>query len=183
MTRPVPELDTPRLLLRAWRAADREPFARMNADPRVMEHFPRLLTARESDDIIVRAERHFAAHGFGPWAVEVRGGAPFAGFVGLVMHTFEAPFTPAVEIGWRLAVEHWGRGYATEAAQAALRYAFDVLGLDEVVSFTVPANTRSTAVMERLGMRRDEAGDFDHPRVDADSPLRRHVLYRIRPIL
>jgi ribosomal-protein-alanine N-acetyltransferase len=175
----TPVLQTPRLLLRAWRPEDREPFAAMNADPRVMEFLPAQLSRRQSDELAGRSERHFALHGFGPWAVEVPGVAPFIGFVGLVVPAFEAHFTPCIEIGWRLAAEHWGQGYATEAARASARHAFDVVGADELVSFTVPANARSQAVMRRLGMTRDEAGDFDHPRLAPAHPLRRHVLYRL----
>ena len=131
--------------------------------------------------MVDRIEAGFAADGFGLWAVEVAGGPPFIGFVGLAVPRFEAHFTPAVEVGWRLAREHWGRGYATEAARAALDYGFGTVGLEEVVSLTVPANTRSIAVMERLGMTRDPADDFDHPRLPEGHRLRRHVLYRKRP--
>lgn len=170
---------TSRLVLRRWRAQDREPFARLNADPAVMEHFPGVLTRAASDALAEHVEAHFAAHGFGPWAVEVVGGGPFIGFVGLAHVGFEAPFTPAVEIAWRLARPAWGHGYATEAAREACRIAFAELGLPELVSFTVPANTRSRAVMERLGMEHDRGGDFEHPRLPAGHPLRRHVLYRL----
>jgi RimJ/RimL family protein N-acetyltransferase len=170
---------TARLVLRRWRAQDREPFARLNADPAVMEHFPGVLTRAESDALVEHVEAHFAAHGFGPWAVEVGGGGPFIGFVGLAHVRFEAPFTPAIEIAWRLARFAWGHGYATEAAREACRIAFEELGLSELVAFTVPTNTRSRAVMERLGMEHDERGDFDHPRLPAGHPLQRHVLYRL----
>lgn len=177
----MPTLETERLVLRRWRPADRAPFAALNADPAVMEHFPAPLTREESDAMIARAEAHLDQHGFGPWAVEVRGGAPVIGFVGLVVPRFTAHFTPCVEIGWRLARAHWGHGYATEAARAALAFGFGTVGLAEIVSFTVPANVRSIAVMERLGMTHDAAGDFDHPNLPEGHPLRRHVLYRIRP--
>jgi ribosomal-protein-alanine N-acetyltransferase len=139
-----------------------------------------LLTAEESDAFVDRIEHQFEQHGWGLWAVEVVGNGAFAGFVGLWPATFEAHFTPAVEVGWRLAHEHWGRGYATEGAQGALAYGFDVLGLEEIVSFTSVANTRSRRVMERLGMRNDPADDFDHPSIAAGHRLRRHVLYRLR---
>ena len=152
-----PELRTPRLLLRRWRAADREPFAALNADPRVVEHLGRPLTRGESDAIIARLEAQFEERGFGLWAVEVPGRAPLIGMVGLSTPAFEAPFTPCVEVGWRIAYEHWGEGYATEAARAALSFGFERLGLLEIVSFTVPANLRSRRVMEKLGMRRDPA--------------------------
>jgi RimJ/RimL family protein N-acetyltransferase len=175
------ELRTDRLLLRRWRLEDREPLARMNADPRVMEFFPQVLTREESDAIADRIEAHFAQHGFGLWAVEIPGSVPFAGFIGLSIPRFEAHFTPCLEIGWRLAAETWNRGYATEAARAALDFAFIHLGRDEVVSFTVPANVRSRRVMEKLGMTRNPADDFDHPSLAEGHPLRRHVLYRIKP--
>ncbi len=172
------ELATPRLVLRRWRPSDLEPFARLNGDPRVMEFLPHLLSREESDAFAERIAEHFEGRGFGLWAVEVRGGAGFAGFVGLSVPPFEAAFTPCVEIGWRLAFEHWGQGYASEAARAVLDLALGDLGIAEVVSFTVPANLRSRRVMERLGMRRDPADDFDHPRLPEGHPLRRHVLYR-----
>jgi RimJ/RimL family protein N-acetyltransferase len=175
----TPVLRTERLLLREWRAEDREPFAALNADPRVMEHLPSLLPRPQSDALARRSEQHFASHGFGPWAVEVPGVAPFIGFVGLVVPGFDAHFTPCVEVGWRLAAEHWGRGYATEAARASAAHAFGVLGLEQLVSFTTPENMRSQAVMQRLGMTHDEADDFDHPRLPAGHRLRRHVLYRL----
>ena len=173
------ELRTKRLLLRRWREEDRQPFAVLNADPRVVEFLPRSLTREESDERASRIAAHFEAHGFGVWAVEVLGGAPFIGFVGLAIPSFEAAFTPCVEIGWRLAVEHWGRGYATEGAQAALAFGFAQVGLEEIVSFTVPANVRSRGVMERLGMSHRPQEDFDHPLLPDGHPLRRHVLYRL----
>ncbi len=173
-------LITERLRLRAWRPEDLPHFAALNADPRVMEHFPRLLTSEESDRQAAWVAEHFAKHGFGTWAVEAVGVADFVGFVGLSVPAFEAHFTPCVEIGWRLAFEHWGRGYATEAARAALACGFQRLGLQEIVAFTVSANWRSIAVMQRLGMRRSAAEDFDHPRLPPGHPLRRHVLYRLR---
>jgi RimJ/RimL family protein N-acetyltransferase len=175
----VTELRTPRLLLRRWRESDREPFARMNGDPRVMEHFPGVLSRAGSDALLERIRAHFAERGFGLFAVEVPGVADFAGMVGLSVPAFEAAFTPCVEVGWRLAAEHWGRGYATEAARAALAFGLGTLGLAEVVAFSVPANARSRRVMERIGMRRDAGGDFEHPALPAGHPLRRHVLYRL----
>jgi RimJ/RimL family protein N-acetyltransferase len=173
-------LRTPRLVLRRWRCADREPFAAMNADPRVMEHFPARLTRVESDALADAIEAGLASRPFGLWALEIPGVTPFAGYVGLAVPSFEAAFTPCVEIGWRFAAAYWGRGYATEAARVALAYAWDPLGLDEVVSFTTAGNARSRAVMTRIGMRHDPADDFDHPRLPAGHPLRRHVLYRVR---
>ena len=179
MTTPS-ELRTTRLLLRVWRDSDREPFAALNADRAVMEHFPACLTRVESDALVDRITAHFGAHGFGLWAVEVPGETSFAGFVGLSVPAFEAHFTPCVEVGWRLARAAWGRGYATEAATAVLDFAFARLGLAEVVSFTAVGNRRSRAVMERIGMRRSAADDFDHPDLPVGHPLRRHCLYRIK---
>lgn len=173
------ELRTERLLLRRWKRSDREPFASLNADPRVMEHFPGCLSEVQSRALILGFEEHFDEHGFGLWAVEVPGVADCIGFTGLKVVGFEARFTPAVEIAWRLAAAHWGRGYASEAARAVLEFAFGPLGLDQVVSFTVPANVRSIAVMERLGMQRDGGGTFEHPALPVGHPLRPHVLYRI----
>jgi RimJ/RimL family protein N-acetyltransferase len=177
---PVPEIRTARLRLRGWREADIDPFARLNADPRVMEHFPSVLAREETEALVARIGAHFAAHGFGLWAIEVTGVAECVGFAGLSVPSFAAPFTPCVEIGWRLAAEHWGHGYATEAARAALDFGFNDVGLDEIVSFTVPANLRSRAVMERLGMHRSPADDFDHPQLPHGHPLSRHVLYRLQ---
>ena len=172
------ELRTERLLLRRWRDDDRAPFAALNADPRVVEFLPGPLSRADSDALVARVEAHFAVRGFGLWAVEVPAAIPFAGFVGLAVPAFEAVFTPCVEVGWRLGPACWGRGYATEAARAALEFGFARLGLAEIVSFTVPANARSRRVMERLGMTHDPADDFDHPALPAGHPLRRHVLYR-----
>jgi len=174
------ELQTERLLLRRWRESDHAPFAALNADPRVMEHFPALLSPAETAARIGRIEAHFEEHGYGLWAVEIKGVTPFAGFVGLSIQKFEAHFMPCVEIGWRLAAEFWGRGYATEGARAALAFGFEQLGLAEILSFTVPANIRSRRVMEKLDMTHDPAEDFDHPLVPAGHPLVRHVLYRLK---
>ncbi|HEU0193214.1 MAG TPA: GNAT family N-acetyltransferase [Gaiellales bacterium] len=176
----APELRTERLLLRGWRASDRAPFAALNADPRVMEHFPGLIPRRQSDEFADRIEQGFAEHGFGLWAVEVPGESEFIGFVGLSVPRFQAHFTPCVEVGWRLAAEAWGRGYASEAARESLRFGFEDAGLGEIVSFTSPLNTRSVAVMRRIGMHRDPADDFDHPALVRGSALSRHVLYRLQ---
>jgi RimJ/RimL family protein N-acetyltransferase len=172
-------INTGRLVLRRWRESDREPFAAMNADPAVVEHLQGPMSRERSDDFIDRIERHWDEHGWGLWAVEAPGVAPFVGYVGLWPADYVAE--GMVEVGWRLARQHWGRGYATEAAREALRFGFDEVGLDEIVSFTVPANERSWRVMERIGLRRDPDGDFDHPRVDAAAypHLVRHVLYRL----
>ena len=176
----MPELRTERLLLRQWRDDDLEPFAALNGDAETMRYFPAPLTRAESDGLARRAREQIEAEGWGLWAVEVEGGAPFVGFVGLGRPSFEAHFTPAVEVGWSLAREHWGHGYATEAGRAALRYGFDELGLAEIVSITSRLNEPSRRVMERLGMERDPADDFEHPRVPEGHPLRPHVLYRLR---
>jgi len=171
---------THRLILRRWRDSDREPFARMNADPRVMEFFAGTLSREKSDASVERAECHFREHGFGPCVAELRGDGTFLGFIGLSIPSFQSHFTPCVEIGWRLAADYWGQGLATEGARAAVRYGFEILGLDEIVSFTVPANTRSRRVMEKLGMTHNPVDDFDHPLLPAGHPLMRHVLYRLR---
>ena len=171
-------IETPRLFLREWTDDDLPPFAALNADPEVMEHLPTTSPA-DSDAMAMRIRTLMAERGYGLWAVEVRSGAPFIGFVGLAMQTFEAHFTPAVEIGWRLSRAHWGKGYAIEAARAAMRFGFETLRLEQIVSMTVPANVRSRRVMERLGMKRNERDDFDHPKMPEGHRLRRHVLYRI----
>lgn len=173
------ELRTERLRLRQWRDGDFEPFAALNADPETMRYFPEPPLRVASDALAESARRHIAEEGWGLWAVEVVGAARFIGFVGLARPSFEEHFTPAVEVGWRLAREHWGRGYATEAGRAALAYAFEELGLEEIVSFTSELNEPSRRVMGRLGMRHDPADDFEHPRVPVGHPLRPHVLYRL----
>ena len=168
-----------RVRLRPWRHEDRDAFAALNADARVMEFFRSPLTRTESDVMVDYIEAHFVRRGFGLWAVEVPGVAPFIGFTGLAVPGFSAHFTPCVEIGWRLDFAYWGHGFATEAARLALGYGFETLALAEIVSFTSVTNRRSRAVMERLGMRRDPADDFDHPGLPKDHPLRPHVLYRL----
>jgi RimJ/RimL family protein N-acetyltransferase len=175
----IPEIRTDRLLLRGWHAADLAPFAALNADPVVMEHFPNLLDRASSDALVERITLGWRSLGFGIWAVERRDDSTFLGFAGLSRPAFDAPFMPAVEVGWRLARHAWGHGYATEAASAALQFGFDTVGLAEIVSFTVPANLRSRRVMDRIGMTNDPADDFDHPRLPEGHPLRRHVLYRV----
>jgi RimJ/RimL family protein N-acetyltransferase len=175
----IPEFRSERLLLRQWRDEDREPFAALNADPRVMEFFASALSRVESDAMIERIRHHFVERGFGLWAVEVPGTAPFIGFVGLKYPHLPAPFAPAVEVGWRLAHAHWGHGYATEAARTVLAVGFLRLGLHEIVSITTSSNARSRQVMEKLGMRHARGDDFDHPNIAEGHPLRRHVLYRL----
>jgi RimJ/RimL family protein N-acetyltransferase len=166
---------TERLVLRQWQESDREPFAELNADAEVMRYFPSTLSVDQSDALVDRASLHLAETGWGLWAVERDD--VFLGFAGLAVPRFDAPFLPGVEIGWRFARHAWGQGYATEAARAALAFAFDVLTLDEVLSFTAEHNDRSRAVMRRLGMR--HVGDFEHPNIEERHPLRHHVLYRI----
>jgi RimJ/RimL family protein N-acetyltransferase len=173
------ELRTERLLLRRWREADREPFAALNADPRVMEYLSAPYTRPDSDELITRIEREFDRRGYGLWALQIRASEELVGFTGLQVPSFEASFTPAVEVGWRLVRSAWGQGYATEAGRAAVAFGFEQAGLREIVSFTSTANLRSRAVMERIGMSHDPAEDFDHPQVEPGDRLRRHVLYRI----
>lgn len=173
-------IDTPRLRLRQWRDSDYPHFAAMNADPRVMEHFPAPLDRSASDAFAERLRAEIAERGWSFWALELREGeGGFAGFTGLRVPAAQLPFGPCVEIGWRLACSHWGKGYASEAASAALAHGFELLGLDEIVSFTALPNLRSHAVMRRIGMRHD--GEiFEHPNVAPGHRLRLHCLYRMR---
>jgi RimJ/RimL family protein N-acetyltransferase len=173
------QITTDRLLLRRWRESDRQPFQALNADPRVMEFFPALLTPEETNAGIARVQNHFDRHGFGLYAAELRESETFIGYVGLYTPSFDATFMPAVEIGWRLAFDFWGLGLATEGAHAVVDHAFQVLGIPSLVSFTVPANVRSRRVMEKLGMVHDPSSNFDHPNISMGHPLRRHVLYRL----
>ena len=175
----IPTVETERLRLRAWSDDDREPFAELNADPEVMRHMSRRLDRAGSDAMIDRILEGWAAKGFGLWAVERRSDGRFIGFAGLSVPEFDAPFMPAVEVGWRLAREAWGYGLATEGGRASLRYGFEDTGLEEIVSLTTVSNERSRRVMERLGMTRDADDDFDHPRLPPHDPLRRRVLYRL----
>ena len=172
-------LKTERLILRQWNEADREPFARMGADPRVMEFLGETLSREQSDEMADRIDAHFRRCGFGLWATELAESGEFIGFIGLAVPTFDAAFTPCVEIGWRLAAEYWNAGLATEGARESVRYAFEELGLPELVSFTAIRNERSRRVMAKLGMTHDATENFDHPRLSAGDPLRRHVLYRL----
>lgn len=172
------ELVTERLLMRRWEQSDREPFAAINADERVMELMPSTLTRAESDGYIDSIEAHFDEHGYGLWALQLRDGGDLIGLTGLNTVAFAAHFTPAVEIGWRLAHSAWGQGYASEAARVALRVGFEQAELGEIVSMTTEINIRSQAVMERIGMSRDPADDFVHP-LARPVHLRRHVLYRL----
>jgi RimJ/RimL family protein N-acetyltransferase len=174
-----PQLRTERTVLRRWRSTDLEPLARINADPGVMEFFPRTLARHESAALIARFETGFVQRGYGLWALEIPGRASLAGFVGLSPVERDLPFAPAVEVGWRLARVHWGKGFATEAARAAVRFAFEELELRSLVSFTAAGNERSRRVMERLGMTRRREEDFEHPQLPGGDPLARHVLYRL----
>jgi RimJ/RimL family protein N-acetyltransferase len=175
----VTTLYTDRLILRPWREDDYAPFADLNADPQVMRFFPRLLDRESSDAMATRLRAQIEERGWGLWAAEVPGVAPFIGFIGLQPVPFEAPFGPAVEVGWRLAQHAWGRGYAPEGARAALDHAFGELGLDEVVSMTIPTNLPSQRVMQKLGMHRDPADDFERPKLP-NWEHTRHILYRLR---
>jgi RimJ/RimL family protein N-acetyltransferase len=180
LLKPPVELSTERLLLRPLRVGDRPAFHAMNADPRVMEHFVAPLSTEESEAMAERTELHMRERGYGVWALEARGVMPFAGLVGLSVPTFEAPFVPCVEIGWRLCFDAWGHGWAREAAAAVLLFGHQTLGLREILSFTATSNTRSMRLMERIGMQRDPARDFLHPRVPVGHRLRPHVVYASR---
>lgn len=173
-------LTTERLLLRRWKLSDREPFAAINADPKAMQYFPEVLSREESDQLIERIETHFDNHGFGLFAAELLAEKQLIGFIGLHVSTFQAHFTPAIEIGWRLDPAHWNKGLATEGSKEIIRLAFDRHKLDELVSFTVPENVATRQVMEKLGMTHDPKDDFDHPRLPEGHRLRHHVLYRLR---
>jgi RimJ/RimL family protein N-acetyltransferase len=172
------QIATERLLMRRWRPSDREPFAALNADRRVMELLPGCLSAAQSDAYMEGIEAHFERHGFGLWALQVRSSKRLIGLTGLNTVAFDAHFTPAVEVGWRLAHSAWGHGYATEAARAALAFGFERVQLDEIVSMTSLPNSRSRAVMQRIGMSYDPSDDFDHPLVRSRR-MRAHVLFRL----
>jgi ribosomal-protein-alanine N-acetyltransferase len=174
-----PTIHTERLVLRRWRDGDQDDFAALNSDPVVMEHFPGVLSREQSDQMIRQIELHFEEFGYGLWAVDIRWAAKFIGFCGLAVPTFHTHFTPAVEVGWGFTRDEWGNGYATEAARAAVDFGFEEARLDEVLSWTIPANQRSVGVMTRLGMTRAPELDFDHPRLLDDDRLRRHIVYRL----
>jgi len=173
-------IKTERLILRPWRDEDLPLIAAINGDPVAMRHFTAPMTREESDAFVERNRARQAEDGFCMWAVEAPGVASLIGVLGLARTNFDAHFTPAVEIGWRIAPAHWGKGYATEGARAALKFGFEQKGFDEIVSITVFANEPSWRVMERIGMMRDAAGDFDHPRLPEGHKLRRHILYRLK---
>jgi RimJ/RimL family protein N-acetyltransferase len=176
--RPRPmEITTERLRLRQWRDGDRGPFAAMNADPRVMEHFPKLLTREESDAVVTRVQNLITLRGWGFWAAERRADGRFIGFIGVTPVRDELPIAPAVEIGWRLTPDAWGQGYATEGARASLQFAFETLGLSEVVAYTAPRNENSMAVMRRLGMTESEP--FDLPSLEKGHRLQPHRVFRL----
>ena len=175
----APQLQSNRLILRQWGDDDLPYFASLNADPRVMEFFLSTLSKQESDDLAKRIQKELKSKPYGLWAVEIPTVASFAGFVGLHEATFKAHFTPAIEIGWRLAYEHWGKGYAQEAANTVIDYAFNALNLSEIVSFTYAGNHRSIKLMERLGMKRNPDDDFDNPNLPGGHWLKPHVLYRL----
>lgn len=170
---------TDRLQLRQWLPQDKDAFAAMGADPEVMRYFPALLTRAQSDAMADRCAALIAERGWGIWAVERLEDQQFIGFVGLHVPQADLPFSPCVEIAWRLARHAWHQGFAAEAAQAALAVGFAQLGLAEVVAFTATTNRPSQALMQRLGMLQDKAGDFDHPALAVGHPLRAHVLYRL----
>jgi RimJ/RimL family protein N-acetyltransferase len=177
----VTTLRTGHLLLRPFGPADLAPFAALNAHPAVVEWLGACPTRDESDALAARLSAELDEEGWGFWALEVIDGAPFVGMCGLHRVNPALPSAPAVEVGWRLSPEHWGSGYATQAAAAALGYGFTEAALPEIVAFTATGNRRSQAVMDRIGMVRDPGGDFDHPSLTVGSPLRRHVLYRVTP--
>lgn len=172
-------IKTKRLILRPWQQEDLEPFAKLNCDPRVMEYFPATLNTQKSDNLAKRISDKLEEQGWGLWAVSVPDVAEFIGFIGLAEPSFNAHFTPAVEVGWRLAYDFWGKGYATEGAMACLKHAFQKLNLNEIVSFTAVQNMRSRRIMEKIGLHYDPKDDFDHPKLQEGHSLRRHVLYRL----
>lgn len=176
----APSLTTKRLILRQWKDSDLPLFAKMNADARVMEYFPSVLSREESDSLAEKIQKELIEKEYGLWAVEVSGVAPFVGFVGLHYQDFPAAFTPCIEIGWRLTHEHWGKGYALEAAEKVVDYAFNILRLEEIVSFTTSNNKRSWNLMEKLGMTHNPEDDFYHTKIPKDHPMAFHVLYKLK---
>lgn len=175
----IPILRTQRLILRPWRATDLEPFAQINADPKVMEFYAQTLRREESDALAEKIQRDFAERGYGFWAVEITGVSDFIGYIGLNYWNLEMPFAPCVDIGWRIGTPYWGKGYATEGAREVLRYGFEKLQLSEIVAMATIHNTRSHRVMERLGMKSDPTENFEHPKLPRGHPLSLRVLYRL----
>lgn len=169
--------ESSRLGFRMWQELDRELFANMNASNEVMRYFPKTLDYKETDDFLHRIQKHFEETGYGLWAVEIKDTKEFIGFIGLLTATFEAEFTPCVEIGWRLDNKYWNNGYATEGAKACLEYGFNKLNLNSIYSFTAETNKPSENVMKKIGLKK--VGEFDHPKVEDGSPLKHHVLYKI----
>jgi len=174
----IQNLNTPRLILRNWKRDDIEPFVLLNADPRVCEFLPNLITREETLASLDKIQSHFRDFGFGLFAVELRSANKFIGFVGLKYFSFDAHFTPNVELAWRLSWEHWGKGLATEAARRVTRYGFECLKLPEILAITAKNNKRSWRVMEKLGMKSNPKENFKHPQLDHQDPLSEHVLYR-----
>ncbi|MBS0624378.1 MAG: GNAT family N-acetyltransferase [Verrucomicrobia bacterium] len=172
-------LKTKRLILRPWKEADLAPFAALNADPKVMEYFPSILTKEQSEATLKSSQAHIEKYGWGKWAVTLIETGEFIGRIGLEELDFQANFSSNIELGYRLAFEHWGKGYASEGANAALKYGFNYLNLNEIIAFTPVQNMLSRAVMKRIGMHHDSKDDFDHPKLLEGHPLRRYVLYRI----
>jgi len=172
-------LQTKRLILRGWQDSDIQPFILMNQDPKVMEFFPEIWSAEKSQESLANLHQHFAENGFGFFAVELKETQEFIGFIGIAKVNFDAHFTPAIEIGWRLMSKHFNQGYATEGASEVLRFAFEELNLKEIVAFTVPSNLPSQNVMKKIGMIRDFGGDFSHPKLPQNHKFSLHLLYRI----
>ncbi len=175
----LPILYTKRLILRPWREGDLTPFAKLNANPRVMEFYPKILSKSESDALVTTFQKEIALQGYGYWAVEAPGVAEFIGFIGLKYWNLEMSFAPCIDVGWRLGFCHWGKGYATEGAQRVIQYGFEILKLSEIVSMATIRNIRSQRVMKRLGMSSDPNENFEHPRVPRGDPLSWRVLYRL----
>jgi len=172
-------LETDRLILRTWNDSDLQPMCALNQDPKVMEYFPGLQGLEATKNLIVRINNHFEKHGYTLYATERKDSGEFIGFIGLFIPYFEAHFTPATEIGWRLSSKHWGQGFATEGAKAILDFAFRELKIPEIVSFTAQGNAKSIRVMQKIGLLSNSDDDFDHPKLDDASPLKQHVLYRL----
>lgn len=174
--------ETDRLFLRTWKKSDLETFYKINSDPQVMEFMPKTLRREESNQAAERIQAHFKSHNFGLWAIELKSTHQFIGFVGLSIPTFESHFTPCVEIAWRLGKDFWGKGFATEAAKKSLEIGFTTFNLNEILAFTVLANLRSIGIMKKLGMKTNPLENFDHPKLPENSPLKKHVLYRINKL-
>ena len=173
-------VETDRLILRTWRQEDAEVFAKINQNEKVIKYLAGPMSVKDCENFIIKANAHFEKNGFGLWAATIKETGELIGFVGLSIPDFESDFTPCVEIGWRLASNHWGKGYATQAAKEVLKIGFEKFNLKEIVSFTTLENSRSMAVMERIGMKRDVNGDFNHPKLNPDHPIVKHALYRIK---